>query len=178
MAELQTIARPYAEAAFKLALEAGKLQGWSDALARLATVAGNDTARSLITSPSVSHRKVADTLSEVAGQLDDEQKRFVRVLTDNERLPALAEISVLFNDLRNAHEGVLEAHVQSAFPLVDKQIKDITQLLSQRYGKQIKVDVQVDPALIGGVSIRVGDEVIDASVRGKLAHMAGALKQP
>ena len=178
MAELQTIARPYAEAAFKVARDAGGLQAWSEALGRLSTVVGTDVARRLIGSPSVTPAQVVGTLTDVAGGLDEAQKRFVQVLTDNERLSVLPEIATLFDELRNSHEGVLEAHVSSAFPLANSQVDEIVKILSERYGKRVKAEVHHDPALIGGVSIRVGDEVIDASVRGKLAQMAGALKQP
>ncbi len=176
MAESLTIARPYAEAAFKLALEQGALPSWSDALSRLAVVAGTDVARDLIGNPRLSSEQVAAVVADAAGQLAAEQKNFVRVLADNERLAVLPEISALFDDLRNGHEGVLDAQIGSAYPLVEQQVEDIVAALRQKYGKQIKATVHVDPELIGGVSIRIGDEVIDASVRGKLAQMAGALK--
>ena len=90
-------------------------------------------------------------------------------------LGALAEIAGLFEGLRNEHEGVLEASIASAFPIDAGQIDAIVSTLSQRFGRRIKASVNVDPELIGGVSIRIGDEVIDASVRGKLAQMASAL---
>ncbi len=176
MAESLTIARPYAEAAFKLAREHNALPSWSDALSRLATVAGTDAARELIGSPRVTNLQVAAVVADVAGQLGAEQKNFVQVLADNERLAVLPEIAALFDELRNQHEGVLDAQIASAYPLVQQQVDDIVATLAQKYGKQIKATVHVDADLIGGVSIKVGDEVIDASVRGKLAQMAGALK--
>jgi len=176
MAESLTIARPYAEAAFKLAREHNALPSWSDALARLAVVAGTGVARELIGNPQLSNAQVAGVVADAAGQLGAEQNNFVRVLADNERLAVLPEISALFDELRNEHEGVLDAQISSAYPLVEQQVDDIVAALKQKYGKQIKATVHVDPDLIGGVSIRIGDEVIDASVRGKLAQMAGALK--
>lgn len=176
MAESLTIARPYAEAAFKLALETSALPSWSDALSRLATVAGTGVARDLIGSPQLSDSQVAFVIADAAGQLGAEQRNFVQVLAENERLAVLPEISALFDELRNEHEGVLDAQITSAYPLVDQQVEDIVATLRQKYGKQIKATVHVDADLIGGVSIRIGDEVIDASVRGKLAQMAGALK--
>lgn len=176
MAESLTIARPYAEAAFKLALEQNALPSWSDALSRLAVVAGTDAAHDLIGNPQLSSTQVAAVVADAAGQLAAEQKNFVQVLADNERLSVLPEISALFDDLRNGHEGVLDAQIASAYPLDERQIGDIVATLKQRYGKQVKATVHVDADLIGGVSIRIGDEVIDASVRGKLAQMAGALK--
>ncbi len=176
MAESLTIARPYAEAAFKLALEGNALASWAGALARLAVVAGTEVARELIGTPQLSNAQVAAVVADAAGQLASEQKNFVQVLADNERLAVLPEISTLFDALRNAHEGVLDARIASAYPLDEQQAAGIVAALEQKYGKQIKATVHVDAELIGGVSIRIGDEVIDASVRGKLAQMAGALK--
>jgi len=176
MAESLTIARPYAEAVLELALEQNSLPSWSDALSRLAVVAGTEVARDLIGNPQLSNAQVAAVVADAAGQLAPEQKSFVQVLADNERLAVLPEISTLFDALRNAHEGVLDAQIASAYPLDEQQVAGIVAALEQKYGKQIKATVRVDADLIGGVSIRIGDEVIDASVRGKLAQMAGALK--
>jgi len=175
MAEITTIARPYAEAAFKFARDAQALPAWSAALGRLASVLATDAARDLVGHPGVAADRIASVLAETAGGLDAQQLNFVRLLAANERLSALGEIASLFEGLRNEHEGVLEAAITSAFPIDRAQVDSIVATLSQRYGRQIKASVSVDPDLIGGVSIRIGDEVIDASVRGKLAHMASAL---
>lgn len=175
MAEMITIARPYAEAAFKFARDAQALPAWSDALARLAAVLATDAAHELVGHPGLPPAALAGALVETAGGLDAAQSNFVRLLADNERLTALADIASLFEGLRNAHEGVLEAAISSAFPIDSAQVESIVSTLAQRYGQRIKASVSVDPELIGGVSIRIGDEVIDASVRGKLAQMASAL---
>jgi len=130
----------------------------------------------MIGNPQLSDTQVAFVIADAAGQLSTEQRNLVQVLADNERLAVLPEIAALFDELRNAHEGVLDAQISSAYPLVQQQVDDIVATLAQKYGKQIKATVHVDAELIGGVSIRIGDEVVDASVRGKLAQMAGALK--
>lgn len=176
MAESLTIARPYAEAAFKLARELDQLPAWSDALSRLATVAGTDVARELVSNPGVSDDRLAILLADVAGELSAEQRNFVQVLATNERFPVMGEIASQFEILRHAHEGVLDAHVGSAYPLTDEQLGEIVATLEARFGRKVQATVKVEPALIGGVSIRIGDEVMDASVRGKLAKLAGALK--
>ncbi|MFO1198141.1 MAG: F0F1 ATP synthase subunit delta [Burkholderiaceae bacterium] len=176
MAESLTIARPYAEAAFKLARDSGAFPAWSDALARLAAVAGNPVAHELIGTPQLSVSQVATLIADAAGQLGAEQRNFVQVLAENERLAVLPEIASLFEGLRNQHEGVVEARIETAFRLTDEQIADIVGTLSAKYGRQVKATIWIDPELIGGVSIRVGDEVMDASVRGKLAQLASALK--
>ncbi|GAA4408834.1 F0F1 ATP synthase subunit delta [Quisquiliibacterium transsilvanicum] len=176
MAESLTIARPYAEAAFKIARDAGALPAWSDALGRLAAVASSKAAQELVGNPRLTVAQVASVVADTAGQLLPDQHNFVRVLAENERMTVLPEIAEQFEALRNAHEGVLDAHVSSAFPLSEAQLAEVTGTLQSRYGRQVKVGVSIDPDLIGGVSIRIGDEVIDTSVRGKLAQLASALK--
>lgn len=176
MAESLTIARPYAEAAFELAREADTLPSWSDALRRLAVVVETESARALIGNPRLGNEQIARLVADVSGQLSAEQANFVQVLADNERLGVLSEIVGQFEQLRNEHEGVLDARIRSAYPLVEQQIDDIVTTLAEKYGKRIKATVTVDANLIGGVTIRIGDRVIDASVRGKLAQMASAMK--
>ncbi len=176
MAESLTIARPYAEAAFRHAAETGRLAAWSDALTRLAVVVSREEARALLSRPSLSAAQRGGLIAEVAGELDAEQRNFVLLLAQNQRLALAGEIAELFEELRNEHEGLMEARITSAFPIDAAQVDAIVRTLADRYGRNIKASVEVDPELIGGVSIRMGDEVIDASVRGKLALMAGALK--
>ncbi len=176
MAELLTIARPYAEAAFKHAREAQSLPSWSQALARLSEVVSSPAARDIIGNPALSTAQVARLMTDVVGSLDSAQQNFVRLLADNERLSVIAEIAAHFEGLRNQHEGVLQAEIVSAFPIDEAQVQSIVSTLASKYGRNIKPTVSVDSSLIGGVAIRIGDEVIDASVRGKLAQMAGALK--
>lgn len=177
MAESLTIARPYAEAAFQIARDAQALSSWSDALARLAVVAGTDAARELIGNPRLSVEEVATLCADAAGAISEQQKNFVRVLADNDRIAVLPDVAKLFEALRNEFEGVLEAHVSSAYPLNDAQVADIVGTLEKKYGRSVKASVAVDADLIGGVSIRIGDEVMDASVRGKLAQLADALRK-
>jgi F-type H+-transporting ATPase subunit delta len=175
MAEALTIARPYAEAAFKLARDAKSLPQWSEALARLAAVSSSEAARDLIGNPRLTDEQVASLVADVAGNLSTEQRDYVRLLAANERLAVLREISELFESLKNAAEDVLEARISSAYPMLDAQVREVVSSLEAKYGRKVKATVSVDPDLIGGVSIRIGDEVIDASVRGKLAQLADAL---
>ncbi len=175
MAESLTIARPYAEAAFKLARDGQALPQWSDALARLRAVASSEAARELIGNPRVSDAQVAGLVADVAGTLTPEQRNFVTVLAQNERLTVLPEIADVYEALRNDFEGVLDARIASAYPLSEQQVADVVATLEGKYGRKVKATVSVDPDLIGGISIRIGDEVMDASVRGKLAQLAVAL---
>lgn len=176
MAENVTIARPYADAAFELARGANALGPWSEALERLAVIVGNDDMAACIANPNLSPDQLARLVLDVAGNLTAEQQNFIRVLVDNERLQVLPEIRDLFVLLKNGQEGVKEARIASAFPLDDATLTALKADLEARFKVRIEAAVSLDPKLIGGVRIAVGDEVIDASVRGKLANMAAALK--
>ena len=177
MAENVTVARPYADAAFALARGAGALGPWSEALDRLAAVAADPSMRDCINDPKLSAEQLYTLFLDVTGNgLSAELQNFVRVLVENERLQLLPEIRDLFAAYKNEQEGVLEAQIASAFPLDDATLAQLKADLEQRFKKQLQVQVSLDPELIGGVRITVGDEVIDASVRGKLANMAAALK--
>jgi F-type H+-transporting ATPase subunit delta len=176
MAEEITIARPYAEAAFELARERDALGAWQEALARLSAVAADPEVRKLIGNPRVSPAQLIQLFVDVGGELDQAQQNFVRTLVENERVALLPEIHALFVRLKNRHEGVRRAHVVSAFPLDEAALKSLMAQLEPRFRCRLEPSVSVDPELIGGVKVTVGDEVIDASVRGKLEAMASALK--
>ncbi|THF64759.1 F0F1 ATP synthase subunit delta [Pseudothauera nasutitermitis] len=177
MAENVTIARPYADAAFELARGAGALGPWSEALDRLAAIAADPQMRACIADPKLTDDQLIQLVLDLGGSgLSAELQNFVRVLVANERLQLLPEIRDLFVQLKNEHEGVQEALIASAFPLDDATLSSLKSDLEARFKSKLDIQVSVDPELIGGVRIAVGDEVIDASVRGKLANMAAALK--
>ena len=177
MAENVTLARPYAEAAFQLAKGANALSGWSGVLARLGAVVTSQEMRECIGNPRLAPAQLTQLCLDVSGdQLSVQQQDFVRVLVDNERLAVLPEISELFEALKHDHEGIKDAEITSAFALDDATLKTLVADIERRLGSRVQTTVKVDPELIGGVRIAVGDEVIDASVRGKLAAMASALK--
>ncbi|HYL87391.1 MAG TPA: F0F1 ATP synthase subunit delta [Burkholderiales bacterium] len=177
MAEPSTVARPYAEAAFKLADEAGALAKWSEMLAALAQVAENERVRMAIADPNLSDAKVAGVfISILSGKLSGEAENFVRVLARNDRLSLLPEVRQQFEVLKNEREGVIEAEVQSAFELSEVQLKDLVQRLEKKTGRRVRPHVSVDRELIGGVKIVLGDKVIDGSARAQLAALETALK--
>jgi F-type H+-transporting ATPase subunit delta len=175
MAEALTIARPYAEAAFNIARDNDTLARWSEALQRLAAVLRSDGIRDVIGNPRLTAEQVATLLGDVAEELSVEQRSFVLLLAQNERLMVLPEIAEHFEALKNQSEGVLDARITSAYPLLAAQIDEVVSVLEGKYGRKVKATVTVDADLIGGISIRIGDEVIDASVRGKLSQLADAL---
>jgi F-type H+-transporting ATPase subunit delta len=177
MAEPSTVARPYAEAAFRLADQSGALAKWSEMVAALAQVAENERVRTAIADPNLSDAKVAGVfISILSGKLSGEAENFVRVLARNDRLSLLPEIRQQFEVLKNEREGVLEAEVQSAFELSDAQLKDLVQRLEKKTGRKVRPHVSVDRELIGGVKIVLGDKVIDGSARAQLAALETALK--
>ena len=177
MAENITLARPYAEAAFRIARESKQLEVWASALARLAQVVDAEEVRTAIDNPNVGTDAAVKLLLDVVGEgFSQEQKNFLTVLAESDRLLVMAEISDLFAELKNGVEGVKEAQIESAFPLEGTALSSLVADLERRFQCRINAAVKVDPELIGGVRIAVGDEVIDASVRGKLAAMATALQ--
>lgn len=179
MAERATLARPYAEAAFEVVAEAGasaqSLSAWTDYLERCAAVAENAEAQEAFGSPSLSEDQAVELIVSVAGAASKEQQAFLSLLARNDRLSLLPEVHRQFRELASRAAHVLNAEVASAFPLSDDQIAAISKLLQSKYGSEVKLSVSVDPDLIGGVRIKVGDEVIDASVREKLSKMTAAL---
>lgn len=176
MAENITLARPYADAAFQLARATDALGSWQQALDRMAAVAADPQMVECITNPRLLPAQLAQLFLDVVGPVSAEQQNFVRLLVDNERLQVLPEIRDLYVELKNGQEGVQEADIASAFPLDDATLKNLVADLEARFKCKIQAKVSLDPELIGGVRIAVGDQVIDASVRGKLASMATALQ--
>jgi F-type H+-transporting ATPase subunit delta len=177
MAEPSTIARPYAEAAFRLADAQGKLAEWSVALANLSSVAADERVRAVIGDPALSPSKVAGLfISILAGKLTGEAENFVRVLAENGRLDVLSEIRTQYELLKNEREDVVEAEVQSAFEMIPGQVADLVARLEKKTGRRVRARVSVDKSLIGGVRIVIGDKVIDGSARAQLAALENALK--
>ena len=176
MAEIATIARPYAEAVFKLAESNGGFETWSALLERLDAAVAQDAVRKCAGDPNVRGAQLTELLVSVMGDsVPAEAKNFVQLLVANRRLAAVPEIHALYEALRREQEGVVEAEIASAYPLDDPQLKSLVADLERRFKRKVEPKVSVDKELIGGVRIAVGDEVIDGSVRGKLAAMATAL---
>jgi F-type H+-transporting ATPase subunit delta len=175
MAESVTIARPYADAAFRIAQETGAQGIWSARLQRLALIAQDGDMASVMGNPRLSAEQVADLLISLSEDSDVTLGSFIRTLAENRRLALLPEISRLFELAKSQEEGVKEAVVHSAFPIDDNQVAALLQQLEPRFGTRLTARVVIDPSLIGGVKIAVGDQVLDASVRGKLDSMAVAL---
>ena len=176
MAELVTVARPYAEAAFKTALERKELGPTGGALALMAAIAADAQMRSVVSNPRVSAQQKKDLFLAVAGERANESVRnLVSILVDSHRSTLLPSIAEQFEALKRDHEKVLHAKITSAQALTDAQRAEIVSSLERQYGRRIEAEVEVDPELLGGARVQVGDQVIHASVRDALAQMAAAL---
>ena len=174
MAELATIARPYAEALYKAS--AGDLAAVSAWVDELAAIAGNVQLLQYADSPKVSSAQVFDLITGVAKSvLGDHAKNFLRTVIDNGRLGALPEIAAQFRALKNAQSGSSDAVVFSAFPIDQAALADVAATLEKRFARKLNVSVELQPDLIGGIRVVVGDEVLDTSVKARLEQMKVAL---
>ena len=176
MAEAITVARPYAQAAFKHASAQQALKEWSDMLSLLAAIINDAAMTELIDSPHLTETQLADLVIGVAGnQLTDTGANFVRVLASNGRLGLLTEIAALYEIQRRAAEGSVQAEMVSAYPASEAQQAEVIASLSKRLGREVELKCSTDADLLGGAIIRAGDLVIDGSVRGKLQSLGTAL---
>lgn len=180
MAELTTIARPYARAAFELAGKDGSegYARWSQTLSAAAAIARADTMRTVLASPDYDEPFKAGLFLDLLGErLDPGGRNFIKLLAENRRLDALPEIAEVFEELRADAERTVEAEVLSAFEIDDEQRRKIKDALSRRLEREVELDVKVDPSLIAGAVIRAGDLVIDGSAQGKLSQLAQQLRR-
>lgn len=176
MAEVSTIARPYAKAAFECAADKGALTEWSSMLAIMAAVSQMPQVRRLLDSPSQGYAAKAALFTDLCGDaLNDGAKNFVAVLAEHKRLSVLAAIAADFETLKAGLEQSLDVEITSAFELTDAQQEKLRSALSNKWQKNISLQSRVDSSLIGGVVIRTGDMVIDGSLRGKLARLSEAV---
>jgi F-type H+-transporting ATPase subunit delta len=174
MAELATIARPYAEALFKAsASELPAVAAWVD---ELASIAQDEQMLRFADNPKVSNDQVFEVISSVAkSSLNDHARNFLRTVIDNGRLSALPEIANQFRALKNAQGGSSDAVIYSAFPVDGDALANVAATLEKRFGRKLNVSVALEPELIGGIRVVVGDEVLDTSVKARLEQMKVAL---
>lgn len=178
MAEIATIARPYAEAIFKVAKAQNKLAPWGEVLAALALAAGDVKVQLLADDPKVLDAQMVDLLMSVvksAAVPAEEAKRFVAELVTHGRLTALPEIATQYHELCDATQDVVEVMIYSAFPMNETQVAQILPTLEKRFGQKLKPQVRIDESLIGGICAVVGDDTLDMSVKARLDQMKAAL---
>ena len=176
MAEISTIARPYAVAAYKLGKEQKALAKWSEMLGFATAVANNAQMQAYIQDPKVVSSDLQAAFLKVCGEkLNENAQNLIKVLVEYGRLSILPAITSAFEELKAQDEGVLDARIIAAAKISDKEVKDLVKRLETKFGKKITASVTVDPEIIGGIKIVVGDTVIDASVKGQLQNLAYAL---
>jgi F-type H+-transporting ATPase subunit delta len=176
MAEALTTARPYAQAAFEEAQKLADLKGWSEMLLSLSETVCHPEVRAVVTNPRVRKVQIENLMEGFLGtQAKAQQRNFVRVLVDNQRLLLLPEIVILFEGLRAEAEKTINVVVDTAYELSAAQQERIISALKVRMGREIKLVCKVNKELLGGVVIRAGDKVIDGSARTRLGEMANAL---
>ncbi|WP_312564883.1 F0F1 ATP synthase subunit delta [Comamonas sp.] len=176
MAELATIARPYAEALFKASSHGADLNSTVAWVEELAAIAADPQLRQLADSPKVTVEQVLDVITGVArSALPDAARNFLRVIIENGRLDALPEVAVQFRGIVNRLNGSSDAIVYSAFPVEEAALNDISAALQKRFGRKLNLSVKIEESLIGGVRVVVGDEVLDTSVKARLEQMKAAL---
>jgi len=174
MAELATIARPYADALFKASAQ--DLSATATWVNELAAIAGNAQLQQFADSPKVTSAQVFDLVAGVAKTaLNDHARNFLRTVIENGRLSALPEIASQFRALKNAKSGSSDAVVYSAFPVDGAALAEVAATLEKRFGRKLNVTVELQPELIGGIRVVVGDEVLDTSVKARLEQMKVAL---
>lgn len=176
MAELATVARPYAEALFRVA-KTGDLNAWSGLVSEMAQLAAHPDVKMMVENPVLSDNQIIDTfLSLVKSGVNAEARNLVELLVKNDRVSLLPAIAVLFHELKNADSGSADAYIESAYEMSDTQVSDLLGTLERKFGRKLNpASVKVDGSLIGGVRVTVDDEVLDLSVRAKLQQMHAAL---
>jgi F-type H+-transporting ATPase subunit delta len=176
MAEISTIARPYAVAAFNLGKEQNALAKWSEMLGLAAAVASDAQMQAFIQDPKVISSELQNTFLKVCGdQLNEHGQNLIKVLVEYNRMDILPAITSAFEELKAQDEGVLDAQIIAAAKPSAAEVKDLVKRLEIKFGKKIEAKVSVDSELIGGIKIIVGDTVIDASVKGQLQSLAYTL---
>jgi len=177
MAELATIARPYAEAAFSLARDSQALPAWSDMLKFAASLVTDDRVAKALDNPRLDSAAKESLLLSIGGDRFDESARnFIRVLVESERVSLLPQIATMFDTLKSDAESTANATIESAFELTDAQRSELQSALEKRFGRKIETTVRVNPDLIGGARVTVGDAVLDGSIQAKLAAMHAQLR--
>lgn len=177
MAEVTTIARPYAEAVYRIAVQGGALDKWSQMLEFAATAVADPQMQAVIGNPRLTAEQQRNVFLAVCEKsIDESGANMVRLLLENGRLTLLPVIREQFEQLRALHGGIMETEIVSAYPLNDAEKEDLVRRLESKYKRKVEATVTLDPELIGGIRIVAGDVVIDASVRGQLQNMAFTLK--
>ncbi len=176
MTELATLARPYAEAAFKRAKETGSSQAWADSLQFLSVVVQDADLAAIVNNPKIGSDRLLQLLLDIcADKLSDEAKNLLKLLVQNGKLKLLPNISVLYEEYKANDEGYVNVDLCSAYALTKAEQNKYVAMLEKYLNKKVNATVTVDKSLIGGIRAKAGDKVIDGSVSGQLHQLAKRL---
>lgn len=178
MAEIATLARPYAKAVFELAVESDNFDEWSNNLKFLTKLIEDPTISAAIDNPELGKDTLTNILLEVSeDHLCDDAQGLVKILVDNRRLRAIPQIAFQYEQLKAKHQGYIRVDIVSAYSLSQPQEQEIEASLNKRLGKSVDINIIVDKSLLGGFLIRAGDDVIDVSAKGRLEQLASELRR-
>ncbi len=176
MAELTTLARPYAKAAFEFARIGKGLKSWQQALYQTAVVSMHDDVKAVLASPNLTTAQKGTVFCELcASVLDDKQKNFMMILAENGRLDLLPEVYELFELYKANQEKTVDVEILTAFDISGGLQRKLAKTLKEKLDRDVDLTTTIDESLIGGALIRAGDTVIDGSARGRLAKLAEAM---
>lgn len=172
MAELSTLARPYAKAVFELARDEGKLAEWSALLAGLAAAVRDKQVAAAIGHPAVGRGQLADVLVQVmGGKVSEHGRNLLKLLSEYSRLKLAPMLAEQFEALRAEHEKRVDVEIVSAAPVEAAQQQALVAAIRRKLNRDVNVEWKTDPSLIAGAQIRAGDTVIDGSISGELARL-------
>lgn len=175
MAELITLARPYAKAAFAQSCDSNSLTDWSAGLAVLAALVKEEKVETLLSSPALTAQKKGEILIEICGKLGENVQNFIHILAENKRLSLLPHVYALFELYKAHHEKTVDVEIVSAFKVSPTIEKKLGKALTERLARKVNINIRVEESLLAGVIIHAGDTVIDSSIRGRLAKLATAM---
>ncbi len=176
MSELSTLARPYAAAVFKRAIETANAQQWSDTLVLIATIVQDKEILTILQNPNVSRQRLLQLLLDICqNQIDSEGQNFLKLLIQNDRLILAPQISLLYEAHKAQAEGYINVDVKTAYSFTKEEQKKFTSLLEKKLAKKVRISASVDKSLIGGFLVKAGDKVIDGSIKGQLQKLAKRL---
>ncbi len=176
MTDFTTAARPYAKAVYDIANETGSLDSWGDALANMAAVVSDTEMSKLLSDPATGKQQKGELLIQVmADNLNAQQQNLVKLMAENGRLSIMPDVQDQFEIARAKAENKVEAEVVSAFELTAQQIDELVNTLKNKLGCDVTLTTTVDESLIGGVIIKAGDTIIDASMKSQLDSLALSL---
>ncbi|HHB92904.1 MAG TPA: F0F1 ATP synthase subunit delta [Thioploca sp.] len=178
MAELATLARPYAKAVFELAVEKNELDNWSDNLKFLTVIIQDTTMAQVINNPEVAKKTLINILLDTCSErFDDLSKNLIKVLVENNRLLVIPDLSIQFEQMKAVHQGYAQVEIISPYPVEPSQLQEVEVILKKRLGEAVDISTTIDKSLLGGWLVRIDKEVIDLSVNGYLRQLAADLRR-